>query len=87
MCGPLLLRNVGLHSDRPVGNLTEQMSAQNGTFRPGDRVVHLQVPGVFVVIGLRAGWVEIESDRGLRMTVRDVQVRKLEGPPPAPADA
>jgi hypothetical protein len=63
------------------------MSARNGTFRPGDRVVQLQVPGVFVVVGLRGEFVDIESDRGLRMTVRDIQVRRLEAPPPEPADA
>jgi len=66
-----------LHSGRPVGKLRRQMSAENGTIRPGDRVVSLQVPGVFVVVGVRDGWVEIESDRGLRLTVRNVQVRRV----------
>jgi hypothetical protein len=52
----------------------------------GDRVVHLQVPGVFVVVGRKGRWLDVESDRGLRMTVHEVQVRRLDGPPPAPKD-
>ena len=61
--------------------------ASDGTIRLGDRVVHLQVPGVFTVIGRRGPFLEIESERGLRMTVHEVGVRRLEGPPPEPKDA
>lgn len=53
----------------------------------GDRVVHLQVPGVFVVLGRRGRLLDLESERGLRMTLDQVAVRRLDGPPPAPKDA
>lgn len=59
--------------------------AANG-IQSGDRIVHLQVPGVFVVVGRKGPWLDLESDRGLRMTVHEVQVRRLDGPPPAPKD-
>ena len=55
--------------------------------RAGDRVVHLQVPGVFVVTRRRGSFLDLESERGLRMTVREVAVRRLDGAPPAPKDA
>jgi hypothetical protein len=56
-------------------------------FQPGDRVVHLQVAGVFRVVGHRGSLFDLESDRGLRMTVHAIQLRRLEGPPPEPKDA
>jgi hypothetical protein len=55
--------------------------------RVGDRVVHLQVPGVFVVARRRGALLDLESDRGLRMTVREVAVRRLDGAPAVPKDA
>ncbi len=54
--------------------------------QPGDRVVGTQVPGVFTVLGIRGHVVEIESDRGLRMTVLDKTLRRLDGEAPAPKD-
>jgi len=54
--------------------------------RVGDRVVHLQVPGVFTVVGRRGALLHVESERGLRMTVHEVAVRRLDGPPPEPKD-
>jgi hypothetical protein len=60
---------------------------ENGTIGVGDRVVHLQVPGVFVVLARRGQMLELESDRGLRMAVSDISVRRLEGAPPEPKDA
>jgi hypothetical protein len=54
--------------------------------RVGDRVVHLQVPGVFVVAARRGRLLDLESARGLRMTVHDVAVRRLDGAPPAPKE-
>ncbi len=61
---------------------------ENGDgIRSGDRVVHLQVPGVFVVRGRRGRYLDVESDRGLRMTVHEIQVRRLEGEAPQPKDA
>jgi hypothetical protein len=52
----------------------------------GDRVVHLQVPSVFVVIGRRGRVLDLESDRGLRMSVREAAVRRLDGQTPEPKD-
>jgi hypothetical protein len=60
--------------------------AENGTIGVGDRVVHLQVPGVFVVLARRGQMLDLESDRGLRMAVSDISVRRLEGTPPEPKD-
>jgi hypothetical protein len=60
--------------------------AGEGAIAVGDRVVHLQVPGVFVVVGRRGRLLDVESDRGLHMTVHEVAVRRLDGPPPAPKD-
>jgi hypothetical protein len=59
----------------------------DGTIRTGDRIVHLQVPGVFVVRGRRGVLLDVESDRGLRMTVHEVAVRRLDGALPEPKDA
>ena len=53
----------------------------------GDRVVHLQVPGVFTVVARRGAFLEVENARGLRMTIHEVALRRLDGPPPAPKDA
>ena len=52
----------------------------------GDRVVHLQVPGVFTVIGRRGGFLEVEGARGLRMTIHQTGLRRVEGTPPTPKD-
>ena len=52
--------------------------------RVGDRVVHLQVPGVFVVVARRGAFIEIENDRGLRMTLAEVALRRVDGAPPTP---
>lgn len=53
----------------------------------GDRVINLQVPGIFTVVERRGRFLEIESDGGLQMTVEDSTVRRLdEGGVPAPAD-
>jgi len=52
--------------------------------RVGDRVVHLQVPGVFVVVARRGAFLEIENDRGLRMTLHEVALRRVNGVAPTP---
>ena len=52
----------------------------------GDRVVHLQVPGVFTVVARRGAFFEVENARGLRMTIHGVALRRLNGPPPVPKD-
>jgi len=58
-----------------------------GPIREGDRVVYLGAPGIFTVAGRRGALLDLESDRGFRTTVHEVAVRRLTGPPPAPADA
>jgi hypothetical protein len=78
-------RTDALQSGSPPGKLRPLV--RNGeAYQVGDRVVHLQVPGVFVVVGRRGAMLEVESDRGLRMNVHEVAVRRLEGPPPEPKD-
>ncbi len=58
-----------------------------GTIQVGDQVVNLQVPGVFQVVARRGALLDIESAQGVRMTVLEGAVRKLDdGAPPAPAD-
>jgi hypothetical protein len=57
-----------------------------GPIRIGDRVVNLQAPVVFRVVGRDGAFLELESDRGLRMRVLEVAVRRLDRPPPAPKD-
>src|ERR671935_690035 len=62
-------------------------AAVSDEIKVGDRVVHLQVPGVFTVVARRGAFFEVENARGLRMTVHQVGLRRLDGPPPAPKDA
>jgi hypothetical protein len=57
-----------------------------GAIQLGDQVINLQVPGVFTVVDRKGGLLLIESPGGLRMTVYDSQVRRLDaaaGAPPA----
>ena len=76
---------VALQSERPPGNV-RPMADDERPIGTGDRVVHLGAPGIFVVMSRRGPLLDIESDRGLRTTVHEVAVRRLTGPPPAPAD-
>jgi hypothetical protein len=55
--------------------------------RAGDRVVHLQIPGVCTVVGRRGQFVEVESDRGMRKVVHEVSLRRVGATPPTPRDA
>jgi hypothetical protein len=48
----------------------------------GDRVINLQMPGVFVVVARRGRVLEIETAEGVAMTVFDSAVRRLDGAPP-----
>ena len=56
------------------------------SIRVGDRVVNLQVPGVFVVVARRGPFIEIEkeNDRSLRMKLHEVALRRLDGVSPEP---
>jgi hypothetical protein len=56
-------------------------------FRAGDRVVHLQIPGVCIVVARRGKFLEVESDRGLRKLVHEVSLRRVGGAAPTPRDA
>lgn len=60
---------------------------EDSAIRVGDRVVHLQVPGVFVVVGRRGAFLDLESARGLRMSMHEVALRRVNGTPPAAKDA
>jgi hypothetical protein len=55
--------------------------------RAGDRVVHLQIPGVCTVVARRGKFLEVESDRGMRRLVHEVSLRRVAGAPPTPRDA
>jgi hypothetical protein len=44
----------------------------------GDKVINLQVPGIFTVIDRNGELLVIETARGLRMTVLAQQVRRLD---------
>ena len=48
------------------------------TIEVGDRVVNLQVPGVFTVLARRGTLLEIETAQGLRMRVQEGSVRRLD---------
>ena len=60
--------------------------ADDAEIRVGDRVVHLGAPGIFTVIARRGRLLELESDRGLRMSIFDVAVRRVDGTPVTPKD-
>ena len=47
----------------------------------GDRVINLQMPGVFVVVARRGRLLDIETDEGIAMTVLDSAVRRLDDTP------
>ena len=44
----------------------------------GDQVINLQVPGVFTVLARRGVLLDIETAQGLRMTVYEAAVRRLD---------
>ena len=48
------------------------------TIEVGDQVINLQVPGVFTVLARRGNLLEIETAQGLRMTVLEGAVRRLD---------
>jgi hypothetical protein len=74
-----------LRAARPTGYPARRMAAQ--TIEVGDRVVNLQVPGIFYVVARRGALLEIETEQGVRLTVSEVAVRKLDDePPPTPTE-
>jgi hypothetical protein len=52
----------------------------------GDRVINLQMPGVFVVVARLGRMLEIQTDEGVAMTVLDTAVRRLYDTPATPTD-
>ncbi|MGH7895925.1 MAG: hypothetical protein ACREQL_14730 [Candidatus Binatia bacterium] len=44
----------------------------------GDRVINLQVPGIFTVIDRKGSRLVIRSRQGLQMTVLEPQVRRVD---------
>lgn len=44
----------------------------------GDRVINLQMPGIFTVLARRGRILDIESPGGIRLSVLDAAVRRLE---------
>jgi hypothetical protein len=53
----------------------------------GDRVINLQMPGIFVVVARRGRVLEIETPDGVAMTVLEGAVRRLNDSSPTPAGA
>jgi len=51
--------------------------------RVGDRVINLQVPGIFVVVARRGAVIDIETDQGVRMTLIDSAVRRIDADRPS----
>ena len=48
------------------------------TIQLGDRVINLQIPGIFTVIDRQGSMLAIESPKGLRMTVLESQLRRVD---------
>ena len=57
-----------------------------GRIEVGDRVVNLQMPGVFRVIARRGALLTIETEQGVRMVVNEMGVRRLEDAAPGSKD-
>src|SRR2546430_12040965 len=66
---PTLFRSVACNREPPPAS---SAAVGDETIQIGDRVVHLQVPGVFTVVARRGAFFEVDSARGLRMTVHQV---------------
>ncbi len=49
-----------------------------GAIQVGDEVVNLQVPGIFRVVARRGAFLDIESAQGVRLTVSEAAVRRLD---------
>ena len=50
---------------------------QNG-IELGDRVINLQVPGIFIVVDRVGSLLVLQTERGLRMVVKEQQVRRVD---------
>ena len=61
--------------------------ADDAVIKVGARVAQLQIPGVFTVVRRRGPFLDLEGDRNVRLTVHEVQVRRLDAAPAVPKDA
>jgi len=61
--------------------------AEEARIEVGDRVIGLDMPGIFTVTARRGPFLEIENDRGLRRVVHEVALRRVNGTAPTPRDA
>jgi hypothetical protein len=61
--------------------------ADDVAVKVGDRVAQLQIPGVFTVVARRGRFLDLVGERGVRLTVHEVQVRRLDALPAIPKDA
>jgi hypothetical protein len=57
------------------------------TIQVGDRVINLQVPGIFAVVDREGEMLVIQTARGLRMTVKEPGLRRVDGSHAPPSDA
>ena len=60
--------------------------AEESAIQVGDRVIGLDMPGIFTVVARKGRFVEIENDRGLRRVVHEVALRRVNGTPAVPKD-
>jgi len=58
----------------------------NGRLRIGDRVITMQMPGIFTVTGHNGPALDIVSDDGVRLRVYESSLRRMDAPP-VPDDA
>lgn len=68
----------------PVGKLPAAMSDER--VQIGDRVITMQMPGIFTVASRTGHVIRIVSDDGVELTVADASVRRLDGAEAATAD-
>ena len=60
--------------------------AEDAPIHVGDRVISLVQPGIFTVLARHGRFLDLESRRGLRLTVTEESVRRLDGATP-PAES
>jgi hypothetical protein len=56
--------------------------AEEAPIHVGDRVISLVQQGIFTVLARRGRFLDIESPRGLRLTVTEESVRRMDGAAP-----
>ena len=56
--------------------------AEDGPIELGDKVITLQMPGIFTVTGRQGPALVIESDDGVRLTVVESGLRRMDAEAP-----